>query len=386
MPTSLSSLSSVCLNSPANSFFLGVAITIVILLLCITLFEPIGDLLLGPQYPSFKQGHGIVVVTGSSSGIGLDTSISLATKGFYVYACVRKEQDFKKIEEIRKDMNKGKEKGKGQSLINIYPLMLDVTKHDTIQAAYKIVAEKCRVTGLPFAGLINNAGVSFSNPAEYSEESDIRWLMETNFFGVAFTTKEFLPLIRKDKGRIIIVGSVLGIVAQPAFSFYSASKFAVRGYAESLRLEMQMHGVSVSLIEPGYIRTKIIEKTLENVNQHMEENEALSTDYPRLYSEATIQMRKQEMEYSSDTSVSSKVISHAMMSSRPLTRYPISNIGILSVSLVSNLRRLFSDRALDWYTLKFKYPEVKINQKDKVVQKMGEIRENEINEETKTMK
>lgn len=351
----------------STEFYIGVAFTLAIFLILFTVFEPVVNFILGPKYTALESGHGIVVITGSSSGIGLDASIALADQGYYVFACVRKDADYEKIKKMNKE--------------NLYPLILDVNKHDTIREAYKVVQSKCIETGLPFAGLVNNAGVSFSSPAEFSEEKDIRWLFETNFFGVAFTTKEFLPLIRKHKSRIIIVGSVLGILGQPGLSFYSASKFAVRGYAESLRLEMQMHGVSVSLIEPGYIRTKIIEKTLESVNQNTSENEQLEKDYPRLYSDVTIELRKQEMEYSSDTTVSSKAITHAMMSSRPLTRYPISNIGVLPVSFVSFLRRIYSDRALDWYTLNFKYPVVK--QRDQCTKNI--LGENQMKEETKTI-
>ena len=322
------------------SVYLGVALTLAVFVALFIWYEPMVEKILGPKYPSLSKG--IIVVTGSSSGIGLDASIHLAEQGFYVFACVRKEADFIRLEEMKKK--------------NLYPLILDVNKQETIQSAYKTVQKRCEETDLPFAGLINNAGVSFSNPVEFSAQEDARWLMDTNFFGVAFTTKEFLPLIRKHKSRIIIIGSVLGSRAQPGLAYYSASIFAVRGFAEALRLEMQMHGVSVSLIEPGFVKTKIIEKTKETIDQNKLAHKGLTEYYGRLYSDAVMKMREQELEYASPTTVSSAALTHAMTSTRPKTRYPIATIGILPVSVASSLRRMCSDRVLDWYTLTFKYP------------------------------
>lgn len=135
---------------------------------------------------------------------------------------------------------------------SLVELDLDVTKEKEIQSAFSSVQNK-------FAGLdilINNAGYGLFGPIEDSSEDEIRHQMEVNFFGVVLVSKTFLPLLRKQQGKIFNISSAFGFTGFPLTGMYCASKFAVEGFSESLDYEVRPHGVQVCVIQPGAFRTK----------------------------------------------------------------------------------------------------------------------------------
>ena len=188
-------------------------------------------------------GDKTIVITGASTGIGRACALRLAQAGFEVFGGVRKEEDG---ETLRREASAG-----------LTPLMLDVTNEDSIQAAVETVSG---ITGGTLFGLMNNAGIGGSGPVEVTPIEETRKLIEVNLIGVLATTKAFLPLLREGRGRIINTGSMFGLCALPTRSNYAASKFALEGITDSMRLEFRPFGMNVSIIEPGAIETPIWRK------------------------------------------------------------------------------------------------------------------------------
>ena len=186
----------------------------------------------------------VAVVTGSSSGIGFETSLLLARNGIYTYATMRNQS---KSEEILTYARKDN--------LPLKTLHLDVTnKKSILEAIKKIIAEKGRIDIL-----VNNAGYSLLGPLEQLQINEIKEEFETNFFGIIKLIQSVLPTMRKQRyGRIINVSSLAGRIGLPFSSAYVSSKFALEGLTESLGYEIQNFGIHVILIEPGVIRTNFL--------------------------------------------------------------------------------------------------------------------------------
>jgi len=185
-----------------------------------------------------------ILITGASTGIGRECVLVLEKQGFKVYAGVRRSEDFTELKNI----------GTG----NIHPVMLDVCKEEEIHEVYKILAKD---NDSPLSGLVNNAGVGISGIIEATPVEELVKLFEVNFIGLHRVTKAMLPLIRKNKGRIVNIGSSSSFFSGPGLGPYAASKFAVRAYNDALRMEMKCHGVKVSLVAPGPIASAIWDKS-----------------------------------------------------------------------------------------------------------------------------
>lgn len=187
----------------------------------------------------------IVVVTGAGSGFGLDTSLAFARKGYRVYATVRSLSRAQKLQEaIRTE----------QLTEEMEILEMDITKPKQIESVMKEIADKERKIDI----LVNNAGFAMAGFSEDLSLEEWREQFETNLFGLVSVTNHVLPIMRKEKkGKIINISSISGRVGLPGISAYAASKHAVEGYSESLRLEMKDFGIDVCLIEPGSYQTNI---------------------------------------------------------------------------------------------------------------------------------
>ena len=139
------------------------------------------------------------------------------------------------------------------------PIFLDVTDGDSVAAAVDTVAQE---TGGELYGLVNNAGIGYGGPLEMVPISDTRNLIEVNLIGLLAVTQAFVPLLRQGKGRIVNMSSVAGIQATPGTSSYSASKFAVQGITNALRLEFRPFGMFVTSVLMGAVESDIHEKGL----------------------------------------------------------------------------------------------------------------------------
>jgi NAD(P)-dependent dehydrogenase (short-subunit alcohol dehydrogenase family) len=192
----------------------------------------------------------IAVVTGSSSGIGLVTTVELARNGYRVVATMRELGRSGRLEEAA-------QKAGVRDRLDLR--RLDITEFDSLPGAVEqMVRDHGRVDLL-----VNNAGFSSAGFVEDTHLDELRHQMETNFFGNVAMTKAVLPLMRKQRsGHIVQVTSVSGRAAAPMLSSYVASKFALEGWSEALRLEVHSLGIRVVLVEPGSYDTDIWKRNL----------------------------------------------------------------------------------------------------------------------------
>jgi NAD(P)-dependent dehydrogenase (short-subunit alcohol dehydrogenase family) len=185
-----------------------------------------------------------VLITGASTGIGKAAALHLERLGFDVFATLRNERDAQAL--------------RSESAGRLVPLIMDVTDAASIDRAREQVSQALGDAGL--AGLINNAGVGFVSPLEFAPLDELRRLFEVNLFGVLAVTQAFLPLLRQGRGRILNVSSTASLFVAPFHGPYSASKLALNGFSDALRLELKPHGVQVSVIVCGSVQTPIWEK------------------------------------------------------------------------------------------------------------------------------
>ncbi len=184
-----------------------------------------------------------ILITGASTGIGKACALHLDKLGFMVFAGVRKDKDMDALNKEASD--------------KLQPIILDVTKVDTINNVVEIISNEVEY---PLFGLVNNAGIGINGVLEAIPETELRTLLEVNVIGLHTVTRSFLPLLRKNTGRIINIGSSASFMAGPGVNSYSASKFAVRAISDSLRFELQPFGMFVSLVAPGAIESDIWDK------------------------------------------------------------------------------------------------------------------------------
>src|SRR5919202_1080766 len=181
------------------------------------------------------KSENVALVTGSSSGIGFETSLMLARNGFYTYASMRNLEKSKDITQIA-----SKEK------LPLQVVQLNVNNDISVKDAVdKVVEENKRIDVL-----INNAGYGLFGALEDLSIEEIKAQFETNFFGVIRVTQQVLPVMRKQKsGAIVNMSSVGGRLGIPALSAYHSTKFALEGLSESISYELEPFGIRVVLIE-----------------------------------------------------------------------------------------------------------------------------------------
>ncbi len=182
-----------------------------------------------------------ILVTGSSTGLGLETALYLAERGFRVYATVRDIAAAPKVHEAAAKRG-----------VSVSVLELDITRQESIDTAVAAIVDE---SGSIF-GLINNGGVGLRGCLEDLADDEIRRVFEANVFGTIAVTKAVLPHMRgAGRGRVITISSVGGRISSFGVSMYCASKFALEGFGEALALEIAPFGLQSILVEPGIIDT-----------------------------------------------------------------------------------------------------------------------------------
>ena len=187
----------------------------------------------------------VAAVTGAGSGIGQQIAILLAKEGCHLALSDINEVGLAATVKLLKNSN-----------VKVTTQKVDVSKLEQVSAWAKAAEKDHGQVNI----IVNNAGVAMGSTVEGMSYADIEWMMGINFWGVVYGTKEFLPLLKKSgDGHIVNISSLFGLTSQPTQSAYNASKFAVRGFTESLRqeLDMQKCGVSSTCVHPGGIRTNI---------------------------------------------------------------------------------------------------------------------------------
>ena len=187
----------------------------------------------------------VALVTGCSSGIGLETAISLAREGHFTYATMR---NMKKSEDLDKIVN--------DEDLPIKILELDVDDEESVDNTIaKIMEEKGRIDTL-----VNNAGWGMWGTVEDVSIEEFKQQFETNFFSIIRMIQKVAPIMRKQKsGNIVNVSSVAGRIGFPVSPAYISSKFALEGLSECLRFELGPFGINVIIIEPGVIKTNFFD-------------------------------------------------------------------------------------------------------------------------------
>jgi NAD(P)-dependent dehydrogenase (short-subunit alcohol dehydrogenase family) len=252
----------------------------------------------------------IALITGSSSGIGLETSLHLARNGIYTCATMRNPSKSKVILDFAR---------KDNLPLNIQ--RLDITDEESIsEAVDRIISEKSRIDIV-----VNNAGYSLLGPLEQLQLDEIKEEFETNFFGIIKLIQSVLPIMRRQGyGRIINISSLAGRIGFPLSSAYVSSKFALEGLVESLRYEVYPYGIHVSLIEPGIIKTNFINnmKLGKNVITSNNNNNNNNDNSPYVeIIQKRISAFKPRFEKGSSASEVADVVLEAVTSDNPKARY-----------------------------------------------------------------
>ncbi|MGE6475879.1 SDR family NAD(P)-dependent oxidoreductase [Psychrobacter sp. NPDC078631] len=211
---------------------------------------------------SYYRNH-VAAITGAGSGMGRELAIHLAKMGCHVALSDINPEQLAATKQLLANYD-----------VNVTMTVLDVSDNKAVEAwADSVMSDHGKVNFI-----FNNAGVALYSTVEGSSISELEWVMNINFWGVVYGTKAFLPLIKNsvkqsqfgEHGHIINISSLFGLTAQPSQSAYNSSKFAVRGFTESLRQELNIQncGVSATCIHPGGIKTNIANSARGNESIH----------------------------------------------------------------------------------------------------------------------
>jgi len=270
-----------------------------------------------------------VLVTGASTGIGYDIARLLAARDWRVFAGVRQEADGSRVQALAPKL--------------IVPVRLDVTDATSITAARDLI--EAAVGQGRLDGLVNNAGIVVAGPVETVPLDEWRRQFETNVFGAIGVTQAFLPLLRRSQGRVIMISSISGRLSYPLLGPYAASKYALEAVTDALRLELIPDGISVTLIEPGPIKTPIWEKS-RAASQRLAQGE--SSDLAVRYKPLREKLRaaiERSAAAGIDPAAVSAAVERALTARRPRIRQVIGRNARLGL-LLKHLPDRWSDRLI----------------------------------------
>jgi NAD(P)-dependent dehydrogenase (short-subunit alcohol dehydrogenase family) len=267
-----------------------------------------------------------VLVTGASTGIGRACALRLARRGVVVYAGVRRDDDAEKL--------------RAESP-NIRPLLLDVTDSSHIAGARREIESDLAAGSL--RAIVNNAGVAVGGPVEFLPLDLWREQFDVNVFGVVEVIQGFVDLLRPVAGRIVIVGSMSGRLANPMMAPYAASKHAVEALGEALRHELRPWGIRTVVVEPGAVRTPVWEKGRALADRLERELPAVAIERYGGFIEVVRRGIDRQEAAGIDPDRVAAVIERALFTDRPRARYPVG----VDAKLQAALLRVLPDRARD---------------------------------------
>ncbi len=246
----------------------------------------------------------VAVVTGSSSGIGFETSLALAREGYFTFATMR---DVKKADAVKKITE--------EENLPLKVIELDVDNEDSVENAIKsIIDEKQRIDVL-----VNNAGWGIWGTGEDVSLEEFREQFETNFFSIVRLIQKVAPTMRKQgSGDIVNISSIAGRIGFPVSTAYISSKFALEGFSESLRFELGEFGINVIIIEPGVIKTNFFDSM----------RTAKKADAGETYRDITLKVItgvKMMAEMGTHPKEVANVIINSIKEEKPLPRYVVGN-------------------------------------------------------------
>lgn len=258
----------------------------------------------------------VILITGASSGIGKDTALSLIKEGHVVYGVARRL-------EMMKDIVRA----------GGHAIKMDILKERNIDdVVNQIIKEQSRVDAL-----INNAGYGLWGAVETISIDEAKRQFDVNIFGLAYLTKKIIPIMRKQKsGKIINMSSMGGKVYTPFGAWYHATKYALEGWSDCLRIELKSFGIDVILIEPGVIKTEFQDVMMDSTVER-----SIGTPYEKKLK--ALEKATQEMYargIGSPPSTITKLIIKAINSPNPKRRY----VGGLFAKPMLFIKKWFGDK------------------------------------------
>lgn len=246
----------------------------------------------------------VIIVTGTSSGIGAHCARALAADGWRVFATVRKPEDLGPLEAN-----------------GLEALILDYTDEATISAAVTEVATR---TGGRIDAVFNNGAYGQVGAVEDLPTAALRAQFETNLFGVHELTRQIIPYMRRQgHGRIVQCSSILGLISYRYRGAYAASKFALEGLTVTLRMELEGSGIHVSLIEPGPITSRFTANALAHLKGTIDlENSVHAEDYKRQL--ARLEAKGAINRFKLGPEAVYDVLKHALTARKPKPHYPVT--------------------------------------------------------------
>lgn len=260
----------------------------------------------------------VVLITGASSGIGKETARLLSQRGYKVYGAARRIDKMKELEQF-----------------GVKLLEMDVTDDESMTAGItSIIKNEGRIDAL-----VNNAGYGSYGALEDVPISEAKYQFEVNIFGLARLTQLVLPYMRQQhSGRIINISSIGGRIGEPHGAWYHATKFAVEGLSDSLRMELKEFGIDVVVIQPGAIKTEWAGIAREKMLQT-----SGNTAYSNLTQKHASMFEKADGKMGSDPVVIARTIEKAVTASKPKTRYAAGS----GAKPILMARSILSDRMFD---------------------------------------
>ena len=270
-----------------------------------------------------------ILITGCSSGIGLDAARTMKERGWRVIATARNTEDLARLKKLE----------------GVEALHLELADPQSIATCAIRALEMTRGR---LTALFNNAAFGQPGAVEDLTPALLREQLEVNLVGVHDLTRRIIPAMRKNgAGRIVNCSSILGMVVAPYRGAYCASKFALEALTTSLRLELEGSGIRVSLIEPGPIRSRFVEHSIARLQATIDMENSPHRDVYRARLEA---MKAGGQTYFKlDPDAVSKRLIHALESSRPRRHYYVT----MPTLAVADLRRLLPQVAIDYFARRF---------------------------------
>lgn len=265
----------------------------------------------------------VAIITGSSSGMGFETSLILARNGFYTYATMRKleGEGSKQLADITKSEN-----------LPLQIIRLDVNDDKSVKDAINTIGkEKDRIDVV-----VNNAGYDLMGALEETSMEEIKGQFETNLFGAIRVLQAVIPIMRKQKaGTIVNITSLGGRVSFPLNSAYHATKFAFEGLSESIQYELEPFGIKIIVIEPGGVGSNF----MKNLKMASNASDPSNSPYGS-FQNSISEYFKQWLQSAIHPSEVAKTILHAVTSDNPEFRYVVGKDAMMTLES----RKSMSDR------------------------------------------
>ena len=244
------------------------------------------------------------LITGCSSGIGQAAVQKLKARGWNVIASARKTEDVQRLKQM-----------------GLQAIRLNIADPASIEGALN---ETLTLTGGRLDALVNNAGLAFPGAVEDLSREVLQRQFDTNFFGTLELTNSVLPIMRRQgHGRIVMISSILGRVAMPWRGAYNASKFALEGLTDTLRLELRGTNIKVSLICPGPVKSRFRDNALANFDEYVD---AASSSHRESYARLKAQTgeEKDHTPFTVPPEIVATRIVHTLESGHPKARYYVT--------------------------------------------------------------